>query len=120
MAMVALVVVALTVTGDLCLKNKTLGFATVMMMMRHNGVKHDNCTCQRNHCLLHQMFHLSAVTALSWYILYLNTILQIYTFFPNTEIFHFDIVSYSPYSQPTFSTWIRSSSLPPAYRQTVP
>ena len=65
MAMVALVVVALTVTGDLGLKNKTLGFATIMMVMRHNGMQHDNCTCQRNHCLLHQMFHLSAVTTLS-------------------------------------------------------
>ena len=64
MAMVALVVVALAETGDLGLKNKTLGFATVMMMMRHNGVKHDNCTCQINHCLLHQMFHLSDITAL--------------------------------------------------------
>ena len=57
MAMVALVVVALAVTGNFCLENKTPGFATVMMMMRHNGVKHDNCTCQRNHCLLNQMFH---------------------------------------------------------------
>lgn len=65
MAMVALVVVALAVTSDLCFKNKTLGFATVMMMMWHNGMQHDNCTCQRNHCLLHQMFHLSAVTELS-------------------------------------------------------
>ena len=49
MAMVALVVVALTVTGDLGLKNKTLGFATIMMVMRHNGMQHDNCTCQRDH-----------------------------------------------------------------------
>ncbi len=57
MAMVALVVVALAVTSDLCFKNKTLGFATVMMMMWHNGMQHDNCTCQRNHNLLSQMFH---------------------------------------------------------------
>ena len=64
MAMVALVVVALAVTGDLCLKNKTLGFATIVVMVRHNGMQHDNCTCQRNHCLLHQMFHLSDITAL--------------------------------------------------------
>ena len=49
MAMVTLVVVALAVTGDLGLKNKTLGFATIVMMVRHNGMQHDNCTCQRDH-----------------------------------------------------------------------
>ena len=61
--MVALVVVALTVTGDLGLKNKTLGFATVMMMMRHNGVKHDNCTCQRDHYFSSQMPHITNFTS---------------------------------------------------------
>ena len=35
MAMVALVVVALAVTGNFCLENKTLGFATIVMMVRH-------------------------------------------------------------------------------------
>ena len=63
MMMVALMVVALAVTGDLCLKNKTLGFAKVMMVMRHNGVKHDNCTCQRNHYFSNQMPHITNFTS---------------------------------------------------------
>ena len=79
MAMVALVVVALAVTGDLCLKNKALGFATVMMVMRHNGVKHDNCTCQRNHCLLHQMFHIKTVASLIMLLQHISLTLQRYT-----------------------------------------
>ena len=63
MAMVALVVVALAVTGNFCLENKTLGFATIVVMVRHNGMQHDNCTCQRDHCLLHQMFHMTDFTS---------------------------------------------------------
>ena len=49
MTMVALMVVALAVTGNFCLENKTLGFATIVVMVRHNGMQHDNCTCQRDH-----------------------------------------------------------------------
>ena len=44
--MVAIVMVTLAMTGDLRFKNKAFGFATVMMVMRHNSMQHDNCTCQ--------------------------------------------------------------------------
>ena len=79
MAMVALVVVALAVTSDLGLKNKTLGFATIVMMVRHNGMKHDNCTCQRDHCLLHQMFHIKTVASLIMLFPRISLTLQRYT-----------------------------------------
>lgn len=79
MAMVALMVVALAVTGNFCLENKTLGFATIVVMVRHNGVKHDNCTCQRNHCLLHQMFHIKTVASLIMLFPRISSTLQRYT-----------------------------------------
>ncbi len=79
MAMVALVVVALAVTGDFCLENKTLGFATIVVMVRHNGMQHDNCTCQRDHCLLHQMFHIKTVASLIMLFPRISSTLQRYT-----------------------------------------
>lgn len=79
MAMVALMVVALAVTGNFCLENKTLGFATIVVMVRHNGMKHDNCTCQRNHCLLHQMFHIKTVASLIMLFPRISSTLQRYT-----------------------------------------
>ncbi len=79
MAMVALVVVALAVTSDLGLKNKTLGFATIVVMVRHNGMQHDNCTCQRDHCLLHQMFHIKTVASLIMLLQHISLTLQRYT-----------------------------------------
>ena len=63
MTMVALMVVALAVTGDLGLKNKTLGIATIVVMVRHNGMQHDNCTCQRDHYFSNQMPHITNFTS---------------------------------------------------------
>lgn len=61
---IAIVMVAVAMTGKLGLEREAFGIAAVVVMMGYNGMQHDNRTCHRNHYLCHQMFHTFDFTSL--------------------------------------------------------
>lgn len=49
--------VMVTMAGEFGLENKATLIIAVVVMVRHNGVRQDNCARQRNHYLFRQMSH---------------------------------------------------------------
>lgn len=56
------VMVMVTMAGEFGLEDKATPFIAVVVMVRHNGVRQDNCARQRNHSFCRQMFHTMSFT----------------------------------------------------------
>lgn len=56
-AVMIMVVVAIAVTGQLGLEDKTLFAGTIVVMVWHHRMQQDDCTRQRNHYFGRQMLH---------------------------------------------------------------